>query len=411
MNEFPVILRTLLRNRAAALLTIFQVALTLAVLVNVFASSDGYRAAVGQPMGIAESGLAAVSSEWIDIEGSRAPEGTDADAFHKDRIQRDLELLRGIPGVQQVSVTNGFPLSDAVPVRQMRIKRDDETSFASTFYVGDAEFVRTLGLELLAGRDFSNDEIRWSADPNLSEGAPVAIVSQALADKLFPKGDALNQQVHAGDRLLTIVGIVKRLPGLHPLWSNVELSYVVPGVRAQPLSRYLVRSEGVAIDEVVSAAETALYTAHPQALITVDTQAEIKTRTLSVAMSTVAVLGFVCALLLLVTALGCYGQTTFTVTKRTREIGIRRAIGSTKSQIVSYFLIENWLMTSAGIVVGVLLTYVLNIVLVQGLGATKVTPGMIVPGVLFLWLLGLTSALVPALRASFIAPATATRTA
>jgi hypothetical protein len=49
MNEFPVILRTLLRNRAAALLTIFQVALTLAVLVNVFASSDGYRAAVGQP--------------------------------------------------------------------------------------------------------------------------------------------------------------------------------------------------------------------------------------------------------------------------------------------------------------------------------------------------------------------------
>lgn len=411
MNEFPVILRTLMRNRSAALLTIFQVALTLAVLVNVFASSEGYRAAVGQPMGIAESGLVAVTSEWVDVDGNRAPDGDAAETFHKDRIQRDMELLRRIPGVKHVSATNGFPLSDEVPVRQLRIERDDENSFASTFFVGDAEYARALGLELVSGRDFSSSEVTWSSDPNITEGAPVAIVSQALADKLFPKGDALNRQVYAGDRLLTIVGIVARLPGLHPLWSNVEMSFVVPGVRAQPLSRYLVRTDGTSTDDVVSAAESALYAAHPQSLVTVETQSEIKTRTLSVAMSTVTVLGFVTALLLLVTALGCYGQTTFTVTKRTREIGIRRAIGATKQQVVGYFLTENWLMTTAGIVVGVLLTYVLNVVLVQGLGAAKVTPAMIAPGVLFLWGLGLLSALLPALRASFVAPATATRTA
>lgn len=411
MNEFPVIVRTLLRNRSAALLTIFQVALTLAVLVNVFASSQGYRDAVGQPMGIAESGLVAVTSEWIDAEGNRAPEGAEAETFHKDRILRDMELLRRIPGVQHVSATNGFPLSDEVPVRQLRIKRDDENAFASTFYIGDAEYARTLGLELVSGRDFSSAEVQWSSDPNMSEGAPIAIVSQALADKLFPKGDALNQQVYAGDRLLTIVGIVARLPGLHPLWSNVEMSFVVPGVRAQPVSRYLLRTEGASADDVVSAAESALYAAHPQSLITVETQAEIKTRSLSTAMSTVTVLGFVTALLLFVTALGCYGQTTFTVTKRIREIGIRRAIGATKNQVVAYFLTENWLMTTAGIALGVLLTYVLNVILVQGLGAAKVTPAMIVPGVLFLWALGLVSALLPSLRASFVPPATATRTA
>lgn len=410
MNEFPLILRTLLRNRAAALLTIFQVALTLAVLVNVFASSDGYRAAVSQPMGIAESGLVAVSSEWIDVDGNRAPEGEAAEAFHKDRIQRDMELLRRIPGVQHITATNGFPLSDDVPTRQLRIQRDDETSFASTFFIGDAEYVRTLGLDIVSGRDFSAEEVQWSSDSNISEGVPVTIVSQALADKLFPKGDALNRQAYAGDRLLTIVGIVKRLPGLHPLWSNVEMSFVVPGVRVQPVSRYLLLADRASVNDIVSAAESALYGEHPQSLVTVETQVDIKTRTLSVAMSTVTVLGFVSALLLIVTALGCYGQTTFTVTKRTREIGIRRAIGATKGQIIAYFLIENWLMTTAGIVVGVLLTYVLNVVLVQGLGAAKVTPAMIAPGVLFLWGVGLLSALLPALRASFVPPAMATRT-
>lgn len=409
MNELPVILRALLRNRSSALLTVFQVALTLAVLVNVFAASDGYRAAIAQPMGIPEPELIAVTNEWFDSEGRAPAEGSDA--FHRDRILRDIELLKQIPGVREVSVTNGFPLSDAVPVRAVRLDRDSETALSGTFYIGDSSYLRTLGLELVGGRDFSEAEIQWSADPNLSEGAPVVVVAQALADKLFPEGNALNQQITVGDRLLTIVGIVKRLPGLHPLWSNVELSMVVPGARAQPLSRYLIRVDPAQLDDVALSAEQKLYESNPESMITVEGMTEIKTRTLSMAMSTVTVLSAVCVLLLLVTALGCYGQTTFTVTKRTREIGVRRAIGSSKTQVVVNFLIENWLMTSAGIAVGILLTYILNIVLVQGLGSSKVDFSMIAPGIAFLWALGLLAALLPALRASQVPPALATRSA
>ncbi|AVP97149.1 hypothetical protein C7S18_08060 [Ahniella affigens] len=409
MNELPVILRALLRNRSSALLTVFQVALTLAVLVNVFAASDGYRAAIAQPMGIPESELLALTNEWFDSEG-QAP-ATGAEALHRDRILRDMDLLKQIPGVREVSVTNGFPLSDAAPVRAVRLERDSETALSGTFYIGDRSFLKTLGLELVSGRDFSDAEIQWSSDPNLSEGAPVVIIAQALSDKLFPDGNALNQQITIGDRLLTIVGVVKRLPGLHPLWSNVEMSMIVPGVRAQPMSRYLLRVDPMQLDEVAMLAEQRLYEANPESMITVEGLVEIKKRTLSVAMSTVTVLTAVCVLLLLVTALGCYGQTTFTVAKRTREIGVRRAIGSTKTQVVTNFLIENWLMTTAGLIVGVLLTYMLNIVLVQGLGAAKVDFSMIAPGIVFLWVLGLFAAFLPSLRASRVPPALATRSA
>lgn len=407
MNELPVILRALLRNRSSALLTVFQVALTLAVLVNVFAASDGYRAAIAQPMGIPESELVALQNEWVDTEGLADTDG--AESFHRDRILRDIELLKQIPGVRDVSAVNGFPLSDDVPVRSVRIERDSESALSATFYLGDSGFLNALGLELVGGRGFSDAEVQWSADPNMTNGAPVAVVSQALAEKLFTDGNALNQQIFVGDRLLTVVGVVKRLPGLHPLWSNVELSLVVPGVRAQPLSRYLLRVDQEQLNDVLLSAEQKLYEGNPASLITTESLVEIKTRTLSVAMSTVTVLSTVCVLLLLVTALGCYGQTTFTVAKRVREIGVRRAIGSSKTQVVANFLIENWLMTSAGIAFGILLTYVLNVILVQGLGSAKVNLAMIAPGVAFLWGLGLLAAFLPALRASRVPPALATR--
>lgn len=407
MNELPVILRTLLRNRTALLLTAFQVALTLAVLVNVFAATQGFRRVVDQPMGIDEDRLIAVTSEYLSSSvGSDALLGR-----HRDRIERELVALRGIAGIERVSVTNGFPHSDAVPVRQLKAKRDDDIGIAATFYTGDENYIDALGVTLVEGRGFSRDEVRWSGDPNLVDGAPVVLLSRALAERLFTDGSAVDRSVYIGERMLRVIGVVDRLPGLHPLWSNVELSYVVPGVRTVPTVRYLLRVSDDRLDPTVAAVEAALYQVSPDAVIQLEPLAEVKSRTLSIPMSTITILGGVSVLLLIVTALGCYGQTAFVVTKRTREIGIRRAIGATRAQVTGHFLIENWLMTTVGVLVGILLTFVLNIVLVEGLGANKVDSALIAPCVLFLWVLGLLSALVPALRANRVPPATATRNA
>jgi putative ABC transport system permease protein len=98
------------------------------------------------------------------------------------------------------------------------------------------------------------------------------------------------------------------------------------------------------------------------------------------------------------------------VTQRTRQIGTRRALGATKVDIVRYFLVENWLITGFGLAFGVAATYGLNYLLVHVAEIPKMDPWLLVGGVLALWLTGVLAALVPALRATSVAPEVATRT-
>jgi putative ABC transport system permease protein len=117
----------------------------------------------------------------------------------------------------------------------------------------------------------------------------------------------------------------------------------------------------------------------------------------------------VVVLLVLVTSLGIVGLTSFSVTERTRQIGTRRALGARRSDVLAHFLAENWLLTTLGIVIGVGLAFAVNVALVSGIeGATLRWP-LLAVGVVGLWVAGLLATLAPAVRASRISPAIATR--
>ncbi len=117
----------------------------------------------------------------------------------------------------------------------------------------------------------------------------------------------------------------------------------------------------------------------------------------------------VIVLLLVVTGLGIVGVTSFAVTERTRQIGTRRALGATKPAIVRYFLVENWMITSFGAVLGVVLAYVLNYLLVTGTQAVKLDWRLVAIGVVLLWAQSVAATLAPALRAASVPPVIATR--
>ena len=121
-------------------------------------------------------------------------------------------------------------------------------------------------------------------------------------------------------------------------------------------------------------------------------------------------LSTVIGLLLVVTALGIVGLTSFSVTERTRQIGTRRALGASKGEIVGYFLVENWMITGIGLLFGLLLTYGLNFALVNLANGAKLDLGLVAGGAILLWLTGILAALVPAIRATGVAPEVATRT-
>src|SRR6185295_11930793 len=114
-------------------------------------------------------------------------------------------------------------------------------------------------------------------------------------------------------------------------------------------------------------------------------------------------------LLVLVTSLGIVGLTSFSVTERTRQIGTRRALGARRSDILRHFLLENWLVTSMGVALGVLAAYALNVGLVTVASGAKLDPELVAGGAVLLWAAGLLATLAPALRAARTSPAIATR--
>ena len=114
-------------------------------------------------------------------------------------------------------------------------------------------------------------------------------------------------------------------------------------------------------------------------------------------------------LLVSITGLGIIGLASFAVRQRTKQIGTRRAVGATRGDIMRYFMIENLLVTTLGVIVGGVLAVAFNIWLVNEYSLEKLDLLYIPMGVVTLWILGQMAVLVPAIKASGIAPAIATR--
>jgi len=110
-----------------------------------------------------------------------------------------------------------------------------------------------------------------------------------------------------------------------------------------------------------------------------------------------------------VTALGLLGLTSLAVAERTKQIGTRRALGATRGHILRHFLLENWLLTTAGLLLGVAGAYALNFLLVSHVSDVKMQWQLIAAGMVLLWMNGLLSTIPAALRASLVPPSIATR--
>ena len=126
---------------------------------------------------------------------------------------------------------------------------------------------------------------------------------------------------------------------------------------------------------------------------------------------TVIFLVITTTLLLAIAALGIFGLATFNVSTRTKQIGIRRAIGARKRDVIQYFMVENGLVTSAGILAGCALALAVGYELSLHYQLPRLDLFYLVGGILILWAIGQLAAWQPARRAATVPPSVATRTA
>ncbi len=405
--EIGPIFRALLRNKTRFWLITVEVALTLAITANCTMMINHYRGQLLRPTGMDEEHLLVVTAE---------PFGEQLDDAMVDTLREDdLRKLRAFPGVRAATVISAAPLSGSGSSTGRKQPGSELESLAVPFYIVGDQALQSLGVELVAGRDLGPEDFQATpiSDPYNDPALRNVLVTQALADRLFPDEDALGRELADGDGDIreVIVGIVRRMHCSWPTSPGAEYVMLRPGKPGNERQlRYLVRTEPGATDSIFGELEGVLLEVHNERMIGVRGLSEIKAHTYRDSLLISRILGAVIVLLILVTTLGIVGLTSFSVTQRTRQIGTRRALGATRGDIVRYFVVEAWMITGFGLLLGGALAYSLNYALVNLAGAPSIDTSLLLAGTLLLWLAGVLAALVPSLRASGVAPEIATRT-
>jgi putative ABC transport system permease protein len=408
--HFGPIFRSLMHNKSRFWLITLEVALTLAIVVNCINMMLDIRYDYIKPSGYDEENLIVVYTEPF------SPEFKEEGFVDQVRI-RDLDRLRAMPGVVAAAGIHQIPLSGSGSATGRKPLGEEMDSLGAPYYVVTDGALETLGVELIAGRDFQPGDFDYD-EGAVEAGEPEmgVIVSKKLADALFPEGDALGQLIESGsgERVNPIIGIVAEMqnswPNSKELDGHVMLFPGKPGGGGVLGMRYMVRTEPGAVDAVYADLEGLMRELQADRVITVRTLTEVKNRQFSGELGVTKLLTTVIGLLIFVTAMGIVGLTSFSVTQRTRQIGTRRALGASKGDIVWYFLVENWMITGFGLLLGLFLTYGLNYALVSFADGAKLDLKLVAAGALLLWVTGILAALVPAIRATGVAPEVATRT-
>jgi putative ABC transport system permease protein len=399
------ILSALRRHKAGTVLIALQIALTLTVVCNALFIIHRRISNLSRPTGIDELDTFAIESSWIGKPGLAEAAGL---------INADLVALRRLPTVQDAAPLNSYPLGNWGWVEGLTLKPDQrQATTDAAIYFSDEHALATLGLTLLAGRNFRADEIS-RMDNHGKVSPPVIIVTRALANRLFPNDQTLGKTVYLNTGPALIIGIVKRLQGPSVDDKLAELSMLVPILQATPDgSNHLIRAKPGQMDDAMREAPKALFAKNR--LRTMDPVDGIR-RFEQIRASAYAgdrgmaiMMGVICVVLLAITAAGIVGLTSFWVGQRRKQIGVRRALGATRGDILGYFLTENFLISFGGVVVGVVLAVGINLWMVTRFEMGRLSLGYVLDGVIVLIVLGQLATLAPALRASRVSPVEATR--
>jgi putative ABC transport system permease protein len=393
------------RNPVGPGLVAFEIAITLAVIVNAFYFMAERIDKLNQPVGMDVENIF-----WMTSEGY-AP-----DFNYGVSVRADLALLNATPGVLAATTINRIPLSGRGATRTYSPQPGQKGGIDSaSMYLVTEHGVGALGVTLSEGRPFAADVITRPALDHmeaLASAGPEIILTRAMASKLFPDGKALGQFVYGGDdRALRVTGVIEDMQGIDPAMPTSAQVVLLPAIAPGPSVSYLIRAAPGRLNELMGALPDKLAASQSGRAITqVEALSATAKRTYTLDRSPNIFVGIITLLVSVVASLGIFGQAMFSVTTRTRQIGVRRALGGRKLDILKYFLLENWLVTTAGVAAGCLLALAIGVQLSLLAQSPRLPLYYLVVGVAVAWVLGLCATFIPARRAAAVSPAVATRT-
>jgi putative ABC transport system permease protein len=402
---------SLRRSPAGPLLLAAQVALSMMIFANVAYVVSVRLETTGRPTGMDLDNIF-----WIHSEG-------DGRNYDQQSITRfDLEYLNSLPGVLAACATSSIPQTFVAHETAVSVDADKKEKRPVLLYQMTEKSVDALGLHLVRGRGYLKAAVApapSSADASGIAFGPEVVITAALAEKLFGSSEAaVGKTLYfslAEGRSAAIVGVVERmqaaplfLPGVN-FFNEIVLAAAVP---AGPTALYLVRTKPGLRDQVMTRVVKEFETLQRDRYIDkIKTLADTASEARAADRASAVVLAILASFVLAVTMLGLFGFAAFAVTSRTKEIGTRRAIGATKADILKQFLLENWIITTAGAAIGTVVTLAFALQLSLLLELPRLPFVFLVFSMALVWVAGLLAALMPALRGARVPPAVATRAA
>jgi predicted permease len=384
-------------------LVVTQVALSLVLLTASFLMMRGFRIGV-------DAGTGSVRNRVLMARfDPRLVQYTPAQT--QQFYQLLGERIRGAAGVQSAAFTQNPPLGlgafDRIAfVPDGYVMPRDRENFTATADTVDEGFFATMGLQLLQGRTFTRADT--------AESARVAIVNEQFAKHYWPGGDALGKHLrldHRSGPMVEIVGVAQTVKYRSSFEPPIDFVYVPLTQRPVPRMVLLMRSAGDAhllidpLKDVVRKLDANMPVSDVRTYEDVYRYNAAEGPGVGVKM-----VGAMGAIGLLLAVAGLYGLVAYTVSRRTREIGIRMAIGASPFDVLRLVMSQGLVLvaigTAIGAVMGLGLERMLNAFLFNAGGVDVLVYVIVVPSLLIVTLL---AAYVPARRASHIAPTQALR--
>lgn len=274
-----------------------------------------------------------------------------------------LEKIRAIPGVRSAAVISMLPIQSAWTNGGFAIEgRPDPQPGQeplAEFRVASPGFFQSLGVPVLRGRDFTESDGE--------SGSRVAIINEALARKYFPGEDSLGRRLLLGGETFTIVGVVGsiRQAGLDydPL-AEIYFPYAAAGFMGWLGDAVLVIRTTVPPESVTDETRAAVRSVDPSLpLYNVLTMKQVIDDSLADRRLNLWLLTIFAGIALILSAAGLYGVISYLVAQRTREIGVRIALGAQTQDVIGLVMRQAARLTSMGILLGLLGAFALTRVL------------------------------------------------
>ena len=345
-----------------------------------------------------------VLSFQLALPAARYPDQAKRWTLFREALQR----LATIPGVSGAAMSSGIPMGQGSYNRSPFAPTGpsilpDGTSLPIDWRIASPGYFQLMGIPLLAGRDFTEQD-----GPDATD---VIVVSQATAQKFWGNQNPIGKMIHRPtvSSSYTVIGVVGDVRH-SSLNQEYPCLYFSSAMRSAPLMDVVVRTLGKP-ESVLSAARARIHSLDPELpLSNVRTLEEYVYDNAAQPRLNAALLGIFASVALLIAAVGVYGVLAYSVNQRTREIGLRMALGAQASGVLWWVAGRGMLVAIAGIGVGLASAYGVSRVLSSllfGIEARDSLTFTAVAGVLTA--VALVACLVPARRASRVDPMVALR--